>query len=357
MDYEARATVRGVDTEAGHRPQRDGREGPSRGRRVARRALHVVLLGLAGLLVVMIVMAIIPADLKGLSTSQPAPTSSYAEAMARFEGLSRAETDRDVYEPCHSAVYGEPHRVAVAVVLLHGLTNCPRQFRGMAEQLAESGMNVVVLRAPQHGIATADGRAIGDAANARDLSADDLTRWADASVDIAEGLGRDVRVLGMSMGGATAAWLAQNRTVDRVVMVSPALTLHGLPGFLDRALRNLGPRLPHFAVPGPATVPHEYPGTTVGGAAQMFLLAAAVRRDAAREPPQTQDLVVVLNPDDTQIDNTDVLDLAADWRGQGADVRLVMLDLGVTLPHEVVDAAHPEARVDLTWPILIETLT
>ncbi len=317
----------------------------------------MVLLGLAGLLLVAVALAVIPADMSGLSTSRPSPATSYAEAMDRFEEISRDEDDRNVYEPCRSALYGEPREAAVSVVLLHGLTNCPRQFQGMAEQLAASGMNVVVLRAPLHGIATPDGRSIGGPSNAKDLSAEDLTRWADSSVDIAEGLGREVRVLGMSMGGATAAWVAQNRAVDRVVMVSPALALHGLPGFLDRAVRNLGSRLPHVSAPGPATVPHEYPGTTVSGAAQMLVLGGAVRRDAAREPPQTQDLVVVVNPDDAQIDNNDVLDLAADWREHGADVRVITLGVGVALPHEVVDAEHPEGRTDLTWPILIQALS
>ena len=51
-----------------------------------------------------------------------------------------------------------------------------------------------------------------------------------AAVDIAAGLGDEVRVLGLSMDGVVAAWTAQERSdVDRVVAISPALTIPFVP--------------------------------------------------------------------------------------------------------------------------------
>lgn len=308
------------------------------------------------LLLVIVALAVWPADLDGLDSSDGAPASSYDEAMQKFNDWAADEEDLNVLELCRSAVYGPGTATEVSVVLLHGLTNCPEQYLELAQEIADQGVNVVVLRAPLHGIADESGTAIGDVSEAADLDADDLTRWADASVDIAEGLGDEVRVLGLSMGGATAAWIAQNREVERVVAVAPALTLHGMPSVVDTAVLNLAPRLPHLTVPGPATLDHAYAGETIHGAAEMYRLAAAVRRDASVEPPQTRDITVIVNPADDQVDNEDIDNLAESWRTQGAKVERVTLDFGVDLPHDVVDPGQPTGRTDLTWPVFLQSL-
>ena len=101
-------------------------------------------------------------------------------------------------------------------------------------------------------------------------------RWADAAVEVAAGLGDSVGVLGLSMGGGAAAWTAQNRAVDRVVTVSPALSLLAVPGPLEYTLPNLVSRLPNFAVGAPRTLDHAYGGETISGAGDTLLLGHAV---------------------------------------------------------------------------------
>ncbi len=308
------------------------------------------------LLLVVVVLSVWPADLDGLSSSDAEPASSYDEAMQKFDAWAADEEDLNVLELCRSAVYGPGTATEVSVVLLHGLTNCPEQYLELAQEIADQGVNVVVLRAPLHGIADESGTAIGDVSEAADLDADDLMRWADASVDIAEGLGDEVRVLGLSMGGATAAWIAQNREVDRVVAVAPALTLHGMPSVVDTAVLNLAPRLPHLTVPGSATLDHAYAGETIHGAAEMYRMSAAVRRDASDEPPKTRRITVIVNPVDNQVDNADIEELAESWESQGAAVERISLDFGVELPHDVVDPGQPTGRTDLTWPVFVRSL-
>ncbi len=308
------------------------------------------------LALVLVALSVWPADLDGLSSSDAQPASSYDEAMQKFDDWAADEEELNVLELCRSAVYGPGTSTEVSVVLLHGLTNCPEQYLEMAQEIADQGVNVVVLRAPLHGIGDESGKRIGDVSEAADLDAGDLTRWADTSVDIAEGLGGEVRVLGLSMGGATAAWIAQNRAVDRVVAVAPALTLHGMPSVVDTAVLNLAPRLPHLTVGGSATLDHAYAGETIHGAAEMYRMSAAVRRDASNAPPETRDITVIVNPVDNQVDNTDIEDLAESWEAQGAEVERVSLDFGVDLPHDVVDPGQPTGRTDLTWPVFISSL-
>jgi carboxylesterase len=127
------------------------------------------------------------------------------------------------------------------------LTNCPRQFLELGDAIHTTGANVLILRVPRHGIADESGRAIGGVGNVGGLTAAELSAYADDAVDIASGLGRDVRVLGLSMGGVIATWIAQNRPdAERVVAVAPALTLPRVPDFVDEFPKRLG--LPHDVI-------------------------------------------------------------------------------------------------------------
>ncbi len=320
--------------------------------RVLRWAGAVVLV----LLLAITALALWPVSLDDLHEARERPASTYTEAEARFEEWASDETALNVFEPCRSALYGTGDRTDVAVVLLHGLTNCPRQFQEMAETLQSEGMNVVVLRAPEHGIATPDGQRIGDVHFVDDFTAEEMRDWSNASVDVASGLGRDVRVLGLSMGGATAAWTAQHREVDRVVAVAPALTLHGMPGVVDYAFPNFFTRIPHFQVRTDPTLDHAYAGEAPAGAAEMLRLSREVLHSAQSDPPLTREIVVVTNEADTQVDNGEIDGLVEDWRAHGADVTTESFPASLDLPHDVVDEQQATAQTDITYPVLLEAL-
>jgi esterase/lipase len=331
-----------------------GERGPGTG--VLRRTLRRLAVALAVLLLALLALALWPVDLDGLDVAHEPPTTSSGHAQARFEAWAGSEDEENVFPPCRSELHGPGERTEVVVVLLHGLTNCPRQLVEVAEALADDGMNVVVLRAPHHGVATPDGSAIGDVSLVQDLTAEDLVGWADASVDVAAGLGEEVRVLGFSMGGATAAWVAQHREVDRAVLVAPAMSLPGMPGVVDAAFPNLFSRLPHVGVPGDATLDHAYAGESTTAAAEMFRLGRAVRRAASEQPPATREIHVITNEADDQVDNDDIAALVDDWRDHGAEVTTESFAAELALPHDVIDAGEPEGRTDLTWPVVLDAL-
>ncbi|NHA68382.1 alpha/beta hydrolase [Phycicoccus flavus] len=321
-----------------------------------RTALHVAGLALALVLVILVAIASWPVPLEDLHAADARPASSYEEAQERFEEWAQDETALGVFEPCRSALYDTGARTEVAVVLFHGLTNCPRQFREMAETLRDEGMNVVVLRAPEHGRATPDGQRIGDVSFAGAFTAEEMRDWSDASVDIAAGLGEEVRVLGLSMGGATAAWTAQHREVGRAVLVAPALTLHRMPGIVDWWFPNLFSRLPHFVVHTDPTLDHSYAGESPAGAAEMFRLGREVIEDSQVEAPRTTEVVVVTNDADTQVDNGETARLAQRWQERGATVRTETFPADLDLPHDVVDVGQRTGQVDVTYPVLLDAL-
>jgi carboxylesterase len=309
---------------------------------------------LGALVLVVLAMALWPASTSGLG-SDPDPTMGYDDAVERFAESTSDEADL-VYEPCESVLMDHGERVEIAVVLFHGLTNCPKQFVDFAETLHADGANVLILRAPRHGIANADGSRIGSLANIGGLDAAELRNYADDSVDIAVGLGDEVRVLGLSMGGVLAEWTAQHRDdVDRVVAVAPAMSIPGVPGFLTTGFVNLFDKLPNIDLPGESKLDHAYVGESTEGLVATFLLARSVEESANGRGPAAGDVIVVVNPDDNQVDPDYVTDFAEDWNERSGGVAVVELP-AVGLPHDVIDPDQPDGDPEAVYPILFDLL-
>ena len=145
----------------------------------------------------------------------PNPSKDYDGALARAQQIMGA--DSAVAAPgVVSILLVHGARTPRAVVLLHGFSDSPRQFAALADSLYARGDNVFVPRLPHHAERGRDARELGG------LSAAELCRTADASVDVASGLGESVGVVGLSVGGPLAAWLAEHRLeVRRAVMLEP----------------------------------------------------------------------------------------------------------------------------------------
>jgi carboxylesterase len=100
-----------------------------------------------------------------------------------------------------------------AVLVLHGFTGNPQSLRALAELIAAHGYRVELPRLPGHGTSLEDMM---------------TTTWADwsaaalAAYDALAALGAPVAVLGLSMGGGLAAWIAERREdVAALVLINP----------------------------------------------------------------------------------------------------------------------------------------
>lgn len=307
----------------------------------------------ASVVAVVAVLAIWPTSTGGLG-AEPDPTTSYDDAVARFE-LVTADEPGLVYEPCESVLLDHGERTDVSVVLFHGLTNCPAQFVEFATELHEDGANVLILRAPRHGIASADGDAIGSLSNVDGLTSAELADYADDAVDIAVGLGDEVRVLGLSMGGVLSNWTAQERSdVDRVVVMAPAMSIPGVPRFLTTGFVNLFDKIPPVDLPGESKLDHAYVGESTRGLVATFNLSRAVERSASDDGPAAGEVIVVINPDDNQVDGDYVTGFVESWGEPGA-VALEQLPVR-GLPHDVIDPGQPDGDPDAVYPFLIDLL-
>ncbi len=202
-----------------------------------------------------------------------------------------------------------------------------------------------------------EGTGIGGVANVNDLTSESLRDYADESVDIARGLGDEVRALGLSMEGVVAAWTAQERgDVDRVVTIAPAMTIPGLPASLTRVFRNIFHKLPNVSLPSAGTtLDHAYAGQTTKGLDATFEMGAYVADEGYESSPASPDVIVVLNPDDDQVDPVHLSEFASAWAARGGPVALYRLP-AIGLPHDVIDVDQPEGDPDLVYPILVDLL-
>jgi pimeloyl-ACP methyl ester carboxylesterase len=142
------------------------------------------------------------------------PVPSFTEARARAaEAVSRDEADPAVTARCRTRALIHPGRTAKAVLMLHGYTDCPAQFDELARLYYDQGYNVLVPRAPRHGVADPEAHA--------GLHAGELLAYASGSLDLVSGLGDEVGVVGISGGAVLATWLTENRPVARLLVLSP----------------------------------------------------------------------------------------------------------------------------------------
>jgi carboxylesterase len=153
----------------------------------------------------------------GLDTHVDTPSRDYATALTRFVHL-QALDDETINALCHSQLMTHGHKVEHAIVLIHGLTNCPQQFVEFAPLFYRAGYNVLIPRMPRNGLADRMTNEL------KYLTAEELRDFGNTLVDIADGLGEHITFVGISAGGVIAAWVAQHRSeVDKAVLIAPSL--------------------------------------------------------------------------------------------------------------------------------------
>jgi carboxylesterase len=166
----------------------------------------------------------------------------------------------------------EPFAVAGGpdgVLVLHGFTGNPQSMRPLAEALASGGFTVELPLLPGHG-----------------TSLEDMlpTRWedwsgaAEAQFQALAARCDHIAVVGLSMGGALACWLAERHPhLSGIALVNPLVhapgedVRSGLRGLLDADVATLDAIGSDIKKEG--QVEASYPGTPV--AALLSLLEAA----------------------------------------------------------------------------------
>lgn len=227
-------------------------------------------------------------------------------------------------------------RTPRVIVLLHGLTDSPRQFEAFAYLLHADGNNVYVPRLPRHGLIGSDVGALAA------LTANALQGIADSIVYDATGLGDSVIVVGLSMGATVGAWIAQEYPVTRAVLIAPAIEPGRIPSMLDRPIVGLAARLPSMIRrQGPDTMrPDRELGFSSRAVAQILQLGDVVRELSSRTPPRTPRIILLVNAGDRTVSESAAEMLATNWSRHGASVSIYELPDSLRFPHNVLNVPH-----------------
>lgn len=311
---------------------------------------------LAALVAVVAALFFLPVDTGGI-VSRPDPAQDYETAKARFDALD-SDPAQPVSELCKPQLLDHGQKTQKVVVLMHGVSSCPRAFVDFAPLLHERGYNVLVVRMPENGYADRATDALAD------MTAEGLAQFADESVDIATGLGDEVVVVGISAGGTAAAFAAQNRQdVSRAVMLAPFFGLAGFGPTVNRALMRAMLILPSVSIwKDPILrdryegMPHAYQRQETRGIGEIMRLGFATYQEAREAAPKAGALVVVTNDADQAVSNSVTDAFVEAWRADGRDVTTYVFGAELGLGHELIDPLEPGADPALTYPVILDLI-
>jgi len=316
----------------------------------------IFLVVVIALLLAVALFALRPRGL-GQIVSHARPAAGYDEAVQRVAALQAEE--REGYHPeCVTQLLTHGAKAPRAVVLVHGYTSCPQQFLPLGRQFFERGDNVLVARLPHHG------RADRLTDEQGGLLATELAAYADEVVDIAAGLGERVTMIGLSGGGVTTAWAAQNRAgLDQAMIIAPAFGFKQVPAAATVPLMNVVRLLPDAftwwqpELQEKSGQPYTYPRYSRRALAEILRLGFATLAHAGRRPPAARAIVVVTNANDSSVDNAAAGRMAAAWRAAGAaHLRYFEFPLELGLHHDLIDPQAEGAQTELVYPKLLELL-
>lgn len=245
-------------------------------------------------------------------------------------------------------------RTPRSIVLFHGFTNSPQQMAALGELFYERGYNVIIPRLPGHGLADRM------TATLTDFTAERIAEASAEAFEWAQGCGERVDVMGISLGGVIAAWLAQNRDVRVAMPLSPFFALPGMPGFASDAasavMRHVNlflwwdPRVKEKSLPL-----HAYPRYPAPALGACLAFGKRVRSSAKTKPPKARHTIVVTNAHEPACNNGVTRALVNAWSAQAANVLSEEFD-DVGVRHDIIELdTYPEARTTV-YPRVLELI-
>lgn len=203
-----------------------------------------------------------------------------------------------------------------AVVLLHGLTACPQQMVSLGRRLLAAGYHVVIPCMPFHGLRHKHTSAL------RCLTEDSLRQCALEAVSRAHQMAEQVQVIGFSMGGVLAAWLAMEcQDVERVVMAAPAFGMAGLTAAAHPAALSLMSWFPNLYIwwdplrrdYSRAVNACGYPGFPLQALHTVVKMGFTIYQQAYHQAPRARQTLFILNQVDRAVNNAMAHQVAARW--------------------------------------------
>jgi esterase/lipase len=248
-----------------------------------------------------------------------------------------------------------------SIILVHGFTNCPKQFQELGKRYRDIGYNVYIPRLSYHGLK--------DKMNSEleKLTYQDLIKDSKEMLEVATALGDEVEVVGISGGGIIAGWVGVNSPkVTRIQSISPMYS----PTEYDIGVMNFGSNILAF-------IPNEYKwwddnlkeksnqGTThayprysskagnaffrIGNSTVNQLSSKSVN---VNQPPKS--FFLLTTDGDSAVNNGSAKVVHSLIKTNlGSQTNKYELSSKWKLNHDIIDPLQPKANIDLVYPIII----
>lgn len=277
----------------------------------------------------------------------------FAQTCKRIrESIARDAADPAIAQAALPRLYEHGAAAERAVILIHGFTTCPQQFEELAHRFYDRGCNVYVPRIPRHGY---QNRLTRDLAN---LTVPELQASSHEAYEFARGLGARVNVVGLSLGGSMALWLAQTQPLDTAVSIAPFLMPIAIPGAAGTPLMRFLDFLPDMywwwdpRVKERCKPDYAYPGLPTHGLAECIFFGNAVVEQGGRAQPLARRCTLVTHDKESAVNNGVARRLFARWhRGNAGYGELVLEGLGPPR-HDIIDPTTFPAARTLVYPKL-----
>lgn len=294
----------------------------------------------------------------GRLASQANPAADYLEAVERIESIRQSEGS--LFNPlCRVQFMDQGYKTKKTIVMIHGYTSCPEQFRLLGEAFYQQGYNVLIAPLPHHGLAN---RMTSEQER---LTAEELVVYADQMIDISRGLGEQVTIMGLSGGGVIAAWAAQMRgDIDQAVIISPGFGFYQIPTLLTIPAMNffrIWPNNYQWWEPTKkeASLPtYAYPRYASHALAEILALGSAVKVSACQTAPASKTILIITNANDTTVNNELTDQVVHCWQEHGsANLQSYVFDASLKLGHDIISPDQPGQRIDVVYPIIVELVS
>ncbi len=317
----------------------------------------MILVILAVLLIPVLYLYLKPLNVGDLAASGH-PAQTYAEALERIHGLD-APVAAKLGPIGGTLLLTHGKKTDKVIVLLHGYTKSPHEFLFLGQLLYAKGYNVLIPRLPHHGLA--DHMTTEQSL----LTAEEMALFSNEVVDCAHGLGDHITVAGLSAGGLTTAWIAQNRAeVEKAVVMSPVFGYKAIPTPLTLPAMNAYLTLPNSFKwwddkhPGLLTPDLYYPRWSTHALAQLLRLSFATQQKAAEHSPAAQSILMVTNAHDNDVNNEMTARVVEHWHKSAADkIHTFEFPLSQGLDHDFIDPDMKNQPIQTTYPVLLDLLT
>jgi esterase/lipase len=292
--------------------------------------------------------------------SHAAPVQDYETAIGRIQVMQAGELASPGFNPELQTIlltHGEKTRQAV--VWLHGYTSAPPQFKSLAGLCFQSGCNALIPCIPHHGFKD---RLCTEVSR---IKATELVRFTDEMIDLAHGLGEEVIVGGLSLGGVMTCWAAQERVdVSLAIIIAPFLGARVIPTALTKIVAyglEILPDHKHWwdtekkeNRDGPD---YCYPWYSTRSLGQVLQLGFKVFAFSRRKPPAAAKIRVVINEHDESVNNEMTMRLVKTWeKSKARQVQAFHFADGLGIPHDCISLEQPRGNTGLVYGELIKMI-